>query len=59
MKKLMNFTLQKYLFQVQVDTVWKKKGSAIYMGKWCQLTGFWFWSKIATCGCSQKMCMFS
>jgi len=40
----------------EINTVWTKKNNMFYMGEWCPLTGYWFLSKIATCGCTKQMC---
>jgi len=44
---------------VKADIVWTRKGQMIYRGQWDPLTGFWFWKRVATCGCSQQMCPFN
>jgi len=44
---------------VKADIVWTRKGQIVYRGQWEPLTGFWFWKRVATCGCSQQMCPFN
>merc|ERR1711862_1018718 len=43
---------------VKADIVWTRRGQMIYRGQWDPLTGFWFWKRVATCGCNQQMCPF-
>ena len=55
--KMISLNFKHFLnFLQETNIVWTKKNNMFYMGEWCPLTGYWFWSKIATCGCTEQMC---
>ena len=38
------------------ERVWLRRGGAVMRGEWCPLTGTWYWTRLALCGCSQQKC---
>ena len=41
--------------RLDMPTVWKMKGKAIYKVELCPLSAKWYWTKMATCSCKGNM----
>ena len=41
------------------EKVWLNRGGAVMRGEWCPLTGAWYWTRLALCGCSSQKCQTS
>merc|ERR1712079_110642 len=38
------------------EAVWVRRPSGIYRGEWCGVTGGWYWTRQALCGCQSQRC---
>ena len=43
------------------ERLWLRRAGAVMRGEWCPLTGAWYWTRLALCGCSssQQKCQSS